>query len=151
VVTLCKGLITVVDVGVLVQDVMPFVSAAAGVYGGAVVQKVTDAAADAGADATVGVGRRLLRRLFASGRGDQVQAAVVEVGESSEDKASVAVLRAQLVKALSQEPQLVQDLSQILGEARVGGDKYTVTVSGGQGVQVGSDNTQTNTFTSPPA
>ncbi|SNY33454.1 RIP homotypic interaction motif-containing protein [Paractinoplanes atraurantiacus] len=137
------------DLGVLVQDVIPFVSAAAGVYGGAVVQKVTDAAADAGADATVGVGRRLLRRLFTSGRGEQIQAAVVEVAESPEDEASVAVLRAQLVKALSQDPQLLQDLSQILGEAGVGTDRYKVTVTGSQGVQIGSGNTQTNTFTSP--
>jgi hypothetical protein len=151
VVTPCEELITVVDVGVLVQDVVPFVSAAAGAYGSAVVQKVADAAADAGADATVGVGRRLLRRLFASGRGDQVQAAAVEVGESPGDEASVAVLRAQLVKALSQEPQLVEDLARILAESGSGGDKYTVTVSGSQGVQVGSGNTQTNTFTSPPA
>ncbi|XVU27228.1 hypothetical protein ACQPZJ_09345 [Actinoplanes sp. CA-054009] len=138
------------DLGVLVQDVIPFVSAAAGVYGGAVVQKVTDAAADAGADATVGVGRRLLRRLFASGRGEQIRAAVVEVAESPEDEASVEILRAQLVKALSRDPQLLRDLSQILGEAGVGADRYMVTISGGQGVQIGSGNTQTNTFTSPP-
>ncbi|GGQ61383.1 hypothetical protein [Couchioplanes azureus] len=137
-----------VDLGLLVQDVMPFLSAAAGVYGGAVVQKVTDTAADAGADATLGLGRRLLRRLFTSGRGDEVQAAVVEMAESPGDEATAAMLRAHLVKALSQEPELVRDLSQMLGEAGVGGDRYTVTVSGGQGVQVGSGNTQTNTFTS---
>ncbi|MFF5082596.1 RIP homotypic interaction motif-containing protein [Actinoplanes sp. NPDC000266] len=137
------------DLGVLVQDVVPYVTAAAGVYGGAVVQKVTDAAADAGADATVGIGRRLLRRLFTSGRRDQIEAAVVEVGESPDDEASAAVLRAQLLKALSQDPQLRQDLSQILGEAGVGADRYKVTVSDSQGVQIGSHNTQTNTFTSP--
>lgn len=139
------------DLGVLVQDMMPFVSAAAGVYGSAVVQKVTDAAADAGADATVGVGRRLLRRLFTSGRGEQVQAAVAELGESAWGEASVTVVRAQLLEALSREPRLVADLSRMLGEAKVGGDRYAVTVSGGQGVQVGSGNTQTNMFTSPPA
>lgn len=129
-----------VDLEVLVQDVMPYVSAAAGAYGSAVAQK----AADAGADATAGLGRRLLQRLFASDRGEQVQAAVVELGESPGDEASVAVLRAQLVKALSQEPQLADDLSRILGS-----DKYAVTVTGGQGVQIGSGNTQNNTFTSP--
>ena len=130
---------------------MPFVTAAAGAYGGAVVQKVSDAAADVGAEVTVGMGRRLLRRLFVSGRGEQVQAAVVGLAETPEDEASVSVVRAQVLKALSQEPQLVADLAQLLGEAEVGGDRYTVTVSGGQGVQVGSGNTQTNTFTSPSA
>src|SRR5690349_15845235 len=130
---------------------MPFVTAAAGVYGGAVVQKVSDAAADAGADATVGLGRRLLRRLFASGRSEQVQAAVVELAEAPQDEASVSLVQAQVLKALTAEPQLVTDLTQLLGQAGVGGDRYTVTVSGGQGVQVGSHNAQTNTFTTPPA
>lgn len=130
---------------------MPFVTAAAGAYGGAVVQKVSDAAADAGAQATVGVGRRVLRRLFTSGRGEQVQAAVVELAEAPEDEASVDAVRAQLVEALSQDRQLVTDLARDLADAGVGGDRYTVTVSGGQGVQVGSHNSQTNTFTTPAA
>jgi hypothetical protein len=138
------------DLGVLVQDVVPYVSAVAAAYGGAVVQKVTDVASDASADATVGLGRRLLRRLFTSGRADQVRAAVAEVGEQPGDEASVGVLRAQLLKALSKEPELAEELSQMLGEAGVGGDRYTVTVTGSQGVQVGSGNTQTNTFSSPP-
>jgi hypothetical protein len=138
------------DLGVLVQDVIPYVSAVAAAYGGAVVQKVTDAASDASADATVGLGRRLLRRLFTSNRADQVQAAVVEVGEQPGDEASVGVLRAQLLKALSQEPKLAEELSQMLGEAGVGGTRYTVTVTDSQGVQVGSGNTQANTFLSSP-
>ncbi|MEV6842190.1 hypothetical protein [Actinoplanes sp. NPDC051411] len=143
---------TVVDLGVLAQDLVPYVSAAAAAYGGALVDKVTEVAGDAGADATVGLGRRLLRRLFASERGEQVRVAAVEVGQQPGDEASVAVLRAQLLKALSQEPQLAQDVSQLLAQAKVGGERYTVTVSGGQGVQVGSGNSQTNNFSSvPPA
>ena len=140
-----------VDLGVVAQDVVPYLSAAAAAYGGAVVQKVSDAAGDASADATVGLGRRLLRRLFTSSRGDQVQAAIVELGEQPGDEASVAVLRAQVLKALSQEPQLAQELSQLLAEAGVGRDQYTVKISGSQGFQVGSGNTQTNKFTTPPS
>ncbi|MFI5938121.1 hypothetical protein [Actinoplanes sp. NPDC051494] len=139
-----------VDIGVVVQDMVPYVSAAVGAYGGAVVQKVGDAAGDAGADATVGLGRRLLRRLLTSGRGEQVRAAATEMGEQPGDEASMAVLRAQVLKALSQEPQLVKDLSQMLDDAGVAGDRYTVRISGSQGFQVGSSNTQTNTFSSPP-
>lgn len=139
-----------IDLGAVAQDVAPYLSAVAAAYGGALVEKVGDAAGDAGAEATVGLGRRLLRRLFASGRGEQVRAAVVEVAEAPGDEASEAVLRAQLVKAFSQEPQLVHDLSRMLAEAGVGGDRYKVTISGSQGVQVGSGNTQTNTFSSPP-
>lgn len=133
-----------VDLGVLVQDVMPYLTGAAAVYGGAVVQKVTDAAGDAGADATVSLGRRLLRRLFASKRGDQVREAVTELGEQPGDK-SAAVLKAQVMKALTQEPGLADDLAQLLG------GNYQVVVTNSQGVQVGSHNTQTNTFQSPPA
>jgi hypothetical protein len=134
-----------VDLGVLVADVMPYLTGAAAVYGGAVVQKVTDAAGDAGADATVSLGRRLLRRLFASKRGDQVREAVTELGRQPGDETSAAVLKAQVMKALTQEPGLADDLAQLLGA------NYQVVVTHSQGVQVGSHNTQTNTFTSPPA
>ena len=138
-----------VDVGVLVPEIVPYVSAVAAAYGGAVVQKVTDAAGDAGADATVSLGSRLLRRLFASDRAEQVRAAVVEVGEQPDDEASVAVLRAQVLKAVSQDPRLAEELAAMVREAG-DGDRYTVNITGGHGFQVGSNNTQTNTFSPPP-
>jgi hypothetical protein len=48
------------EVATVVADAMPYVTAAVGAYGGAVLAKVRDDAADA----TVGVGRRLLQRVF---------------------------------------------------------------------------------------
>ena len=48
------------EVAVLVADATPYVTAAVGAYGGAVLAKLRDEAADA----TVGVGRRLLQRVF---------------------------------------------------------------------------------------
>jgi hypothetical protein len=48
------------DVASLAAEMTPYVSAAVGAYGGAVLAKVRDEAADA----TVGLGRRLLQRIF---------------------------------------------------------------------------------------
>jgi hypothetical protein len=53
------------DVQSLAAEMMPYASAAVAAYGGAVLAKVRDDAADA----TVGLGRRLLQRVFGS-RGD---------------------------------------------------------------------------------
>lgn len=125
------------------QEIVPYVTAAAAVYGGAVAQK----ASDAGADATVSLGRRILHRLFQSGRAEQVRAAVADVADQPGDEDSIAVLQAQLRKALAQDPELAQELSTMVRGA--GGTHYHVSHS--QGVQLGSGNTQTNTFTTPPA
>ena len=48
------------DVVSLAAEMTPYISAAVGAYGGAVLAKVRDEAADA----TVGLGRRLLQRVF---------------------------------------------------------------------------------------
>ena len=48
------------DVAAMAAEMTPYVSAAVGAYGGAVLAKVRDDAADA----TVGLGRRLLQRVF---------------------------------------------------------------------------------------
>jgi hypothetical protein len=101
----------------LAGAVLPYVTAVAGAYGARVVEKVRDAAADKTADAAVGVGRRLLRRLFTSGRAAQLEDAVRELGEQPGDQASELVLHAQLVKTLTADPQLAVDLAQILADA----------------------------------
>ncbi|HEY8473419.1 MAG TPA: hypothetical protein VIL37_12400 [Natronosporangium sp.] len=135
------------DVGQLVGQVLPFVTRAAVEYGSSVVRKVSDEASDATAEATVGLGRRLLRRLLRSRRADQVGQAVTELGERPTDAALQEVLAAQLKAALAQDRQLAADLVQLLAQSGAGG-RFTV-VTGGQGVQVGDHNTQTNLF--PPS
>ena len=55
------------EVAMLVADATPYVTAAVGAYGGAVLAKVRDDAADA----TVGVGRRLLQRVFGHRAADE--------------------------------------------------------------------------------
>ncbi|MET8083946.1 hypothetical protein [Micromonospora sp. NPDC005237] len=122
---------------------VPYLATVAGAYGGAVVQRVVDQSADVTADAGVGVGRRLLRRLLGSGRSVQIGQTVTEVGEEPDDEAGREVLRAVLVKALSEDAGLAEDVARVLADAEVTG---AVTVQGSQGVQVGSQNTQTNHF-----
>ncbi|GAA1033336.1 hypothetical protein GCM10009557_34780 [Virgisporangium ochraceum] len=61
------------DVGELAGAVLPYVGAAATAYGTAVVQRVTDQVSDVTSDATVDAGRRILRRLFGSSHGEQIQ------------------------------------------------------------------------------
>ncbi|SCL53445.1 RIP homotypic interaction motif-containing protein [Micromonospora chersina] len=128
--------------------VVPYLTAVAGAYGGAVMQRVVDQSADATADAGLGVGRRLFQRLLGSSRSAQIGQAVTEVGEQPDDAASRELLRAVVVKALSEDAQLAKDVAQILADAGVSG--WSVTVLGSQGVQVGSHNTQTNNFGPDP-
>jgi hypothetical protein len=138
----------VVDVGEIAGAVVPYLTRAAAEYGGSVVRQVSDRASDATAEATVGLGRRLLRRLLGSSRSAQVGQAVTELGERPGEADLVDVLSAQVRAAMARDPQLSADLARLLTQAGVGSGKLTV-VSGGQGVQVGDQNTQTNLF--PPA
>ncbi|MFD0585822.1 hypothetical protein [Dactylosporangium darangshiense] len=126
---------------------LPYLSGVAGAYGSAVVQRVSNGAADATADATLGAGRQFPRRLFGSSRASQVQSAVVDLAGQPDDEGLADVLRAQVRAALAADASLLADVVPLLGA--VGGN-FTVTVSGSQGVQVGDGNTQTNTFNAPP-
>lgn len=124
---------------------VPFLSAVAGAYGGAVVQRVTDQGADAAADATVGWGRRLLARLLGSPRGRQVGDAVTDLGENADDPAFTAAVYAQVKRALAEDAELAGQIAALVAEApaEAAAGKYRVTVTGSTGVQVGDGNTQT--------
>jgi hypothetical protein len=140
-----------VDVGGVVAAVVPYLSALAGAYGSAVVARVTQDGPDAAADATVNLGRRLLRRLVtAPHSGQAIGAAVSELGEHPDDEDLAAVVRVRLKTAMADDPALMAEVAQILAEAGVGGGKFRVAVSSSQGVQVGDHNTQTNTFGPTP-
>lgn len=138
-----------VDVGEVAGAVVPFLSATAGAYGSAVVQRVTDQSAAATADATVGWGRRLLGRFLLSPRSEQVGAAVTDVAENPGDEAFTAALYAQVRRALAEDGLLAGEVAGLLAEAGVSGGRFTVSVSGSTGVQVGDHNTQTITVSGP--
>ena len=65
------------DVASLAAEMTPYVSAAVGAYGGAVLAKVQDDAADA----TVGLGRRLVQRVFGTRRdGEPLPGPLADLG-----------------------------------------------------------------------
>ncbi len=138
------------EVADVVSVVMPYLSSAALAYGGAVVGRVVDQVEDTTADAAVGLGRRLLRRLFASGRAAQVREAVAEVAGQPADESAVELLRVQVQRALAADGALLEDVVALLRAGGAVPAGFQVTVTGGQGVQVGHHNSQTNTFSAPP-
>jgi hypothetical protein len=133
----------VIDVGAAAATVFPFLTAAIGAYGGQVVSKAMDQAVDHGvgaaADATVGIGRRMLGRLLRSSRSEEIAAAVDHAAKQP-DEASAAALLAQLRQALSDDAELAADLVSLLPAAPA---KYQVTVTDSTGVQTGDGNTLT--------
>lgn len=110
-----------VDVGGVVAAVVPYLAALAGAYGGAVVERVSQEGTDAAADATVGLGRRLLRRLLSAGKPQReaIEAAVIDLGEHPDDEDFQYALRAQLKKALAADTGLRCELVELLNTAGV--------------------------------
>jgi hypothetical protein len=134
--------VTIVDVGEVAGAVVPFLSAAAGAYGSAVVEKVREEGTEAAADATVAVGRRLLGRFLRSSRSTQVAAVVTELGENPGDDAFMTAVFAQVKRALAEDAGLAEEVSAIVAGAPVSGGRFVVTVTGSTGVQVGNNNAQ---------
>jgi hypothetical protein len=110
----------VVEAAVLAGTAVKFVIAVARHHGSAVLDHMEDDASDAAADATVGLGERLLRRLL--GRPESraaIGAAVTDVAEHPDEEDYTAVLRVQIRKALEADPQLAGEVSGMLTNAGV--------------------------------
>jgi hypothetical protein len=89
--------------GDLAAAVVPYVAAAAGAYGAAVIERVQNAAADATVDTTVGLGRRLLGRILRKEESAApVAAAVSDLAQDPEDDDRVAAMRLQIRKLWQQ-------------------------------------------------
>ncbi|GAA2596455.1 hypothetical protein [Streptomyces axinellae] len=123
------------DIVQAVDQMGPYVAAALAAYGANVLSRAEDAAADA----TVNAGRQILLRVWdrvSPTRRAMLQQAVedaVTPGPVADDGA--AALRGQLRRAMSEDPQLVEELRHVL----VGAPR-TVTASGERSVAVGGDN-----------
>jgi hypothetical protein len=117
------------EVASLAAEMTPYVSAAVGVYGGAVLAKVRDDAADA----TVGLGRRLLQRVFGSRREGEplpgpLEALVADPGDGD----ALGAVRLAIRQALAADPGLQAEVRSMLAAApgvtqqvRAGRDAYT--------------------------
>ena len=113
-----------------IDAVVSALTAAIGAYGREVLVRVEETAGDA----TVGLGIRLLSRLR-RGEGKAsaaVEEAVVDVAENPGDEDFQAALRAQVKKALSQDPELARDLAELLRQGGV-----TVTATGDRAAAIG--------------
>ncbi|MFF4416404.1 hypothetical protein ACFYY8_28110 [Streptosporangium sp. NPDC001559] len=127
------------NVADLANQVTPYVVAAIGAYGGAVLAKTQDLAADE----SVNLGRRLLRRFVKREESrDRIESAVQDLADEPEDEDALAALRGQLKRALAADPELAGDVARLLGAASA---SAPVVNSGGQvvsGSSISGDNVQ---------
>lgn len=113
----------------LAAEMTPYVSAAVAGYGGAVLARVRDEAADT----TVGVGRRLLQRVFGShGENEPLPGPLTDLAANPGDADALAAVRLALRKTLAVDPILAADVRAMLTSARgvsqqvrAGRDAYT--------------------------
>lgn len=116
----------------VLADALPMMSAAVGAYGAGVLSRVEDAAADA----TVGLGRRLLHRVWhRSAQPEALQGAVAELAQAPADPDALAGLRLQLRKVLAQDSQLLAEIAGMLPARGA-----VATASGERSVAVGGNN-----------
>jgi hypothetical protein len=116
------------DMASLAAEMTPYVSAAVGAYGGAVLAKMRDDAADA----TVGLGRRLLQRIFGTwGDGEPLPGPLADLAADPRDADALAAVRLAVRKALAADPMLAGEVQSMLAgapgvtqEVRAGRDAY---------------------------
>ena len=102
------------EVATLVAEATPYVTAAVGAYGGAVLAKVRDDAADA----TVGVGRRLLQRVFGRrNENEPLPEPLAELVSYPDDADMLAALRVAIRRQLEADAAMLADVRSLLASA----------------------------------
>ena len=94
------------DVASLAAEMTPYMSAAVGAYGGTVLTRVRDEAADA----TVGLGRRLLQKVFGrQGEGEPLPEPLADLAADPADAdAPLAAVRLAVRAAMAAHPGLTR-------------------------------------------
>ncbi|MEU0383609.1 hypothetical protein [Streptomyces chartreusis] len=115
------------DIMQCVQQAAPAVTAAVSAYGGAVLTRAQDTAADA----TVGLGQRILQAVWR--RGDEagraeLERVVDEAADEQDDSYTTAVLSRLLKRALQDDAELREELTTLLPASAAG--TVTITASG---------------------
>jgi len=120
------------EVDVILGQVVPVIGTAVGAYGAGVLTRVEQGAADA----TVGLGQRVLARLLHhAARPAQLEEAVADLAADGQDPDALAALRLQVRKILAASPELVAQLAAMLPPTP------TATASGVRSVAVAGPNT----------
>jgi dienelactone hydrolase len=103
------------EIATLVADATPYVTAAVGAYGGAVLAKVRDDAADA----TVGVGRRLLQRVFGHRTADEpLPAPLAALAADLDDADALGMVRWAIRQALEADAEMLEEVKSMLSSAQ---------------------------------
>jgi len=103
------------EIATLVADATPYVTAAVGAYGGAVLAKVQDDAADA----TVGVGRRLLQRVFGHRTADEpLPAPLAALAADLGDADALGMVRWAIRQALEADAEMLEEVKSMLASAQ---------------------------------
>lgn len=103
------------EIATLVTDATPYLTAALTAYGTAVLTKVRDDAADA----TVGVGRRLLQRVFGRGEnGEPLPVLLAEVVNAPDDTDALGALRLAVRRKLEADAKMLADVREILASGQ---------------------------------
>lgn len=104
---------TASDVAVLVTDAAPYVTAAASAYGGAVLAKTRETAADA----TIAAGARILQRVFGRKKaGDPLPESLADVVAHPGDEEYLTVLKVAIRKALERDAAMLAEVRSIVSE-----------------------------------
>jgi hypothetical protein len=102
------------EIAELVTTATPYVTAAAGAYGAAVLAKVRDDAADA----TAGVGRRFLQRVFGRKRdGEPLPVPLALLAADPADSDALGAVRLAIRQALAADAAMLDEVRQILASA----------------------------------
>jgi hypothetical protein len=111
----------------LVEQAGPYLTAAVGAYGAAVLTRAQDVAADA----TVGLGQRILQLVWRRGGEEgrtEMERVVGEAADEQSDTYTSAVLGRLLRRALQNDAELRQELAAMLPAPAAGA--VTITASG---------------------
>lgn len=99
------------DIAALTAEIVPYMSAAASAYGGAVLATLRDDTAGA----TVGLGRRLLQRIFGiRTSGEEIPEPLADIVANPQDEDAAAALRLVVRKALQASPTLLAEVEGML-------------------------------------
>jgi hypothetical protein len=102
------------DVATVAAEMTPYISAAVGAYGVAVLTKVRDDAADA----TVSLGCRLLQKVFGRrDKGQPLPGPLADLAADPKDGDALAACRLEIRKALATDPVLVAEVRSMLASA----------------------------------
>ncbi len=103
------------EIAQVAADMVPYVTTALSAYGGAVLAKAEDDAADA----TVGFGRRLLQRIFGKkGDSEPLPPVLAKVVANPDDLDYLGTLRAAIRDELENDAQMLAEVREILAQAK---------------------------------